>query len=227
MKRCLKCHQVFADDYSYCLTDGSTLVSNESFEKAPTVVIPAQTINPAQQTTSSMLSYVAVGLSAVIIGGAIVAFFLYNWSEPAPNTNNLPVSQTAQNNDKNTSSNSEEKPDELAEQKEDLQKREEKVNREEERLKNAKKDLDAKKTEANNAGQTGETAPTNSTATIFAPPTNIRESPNGAVLCSVKKRTSITILGSTGIRDNNGEWYYTNACGKRGAVHSTQIKFNQ
>lgn len=56
-------------------------------------------------------------------------------------------------------------------------------------------------------------------ATVFAPPSNIRKYPNGEILCSVKSRTNINIYGSI------GEWYYTDACGQLGVIHSSQVRF--
>ena len=35
----------------------------------------------------------------------------------------------------------------------------------------------------------------------------------------------VNILGTTNVRDSNGTWYYTDACGRQGVVHSTQIRF--
>jgi hypothetical protein len=60
------------------------------------------------------------------------------------------------------------------------------------------------------------------TATVFDPPSNVRESPNGAIQCSVTKRVTIKILGSASVYHNNG-WYYTDVCGKRGVIHSSQV----
>ncbi|WP_432810500.1 hypothetical protein [Pantanalinema sp. GBBB05] len=56
-------------------------------------------------------------------------------------------------------------------------------------------------------------------ATVFDPPSNIRSSPNGSVLCRINTPTSIYIYGSI------GDWYYTDACGEMGVIHSTQIRF--
>lgn len=56
------------------------------------------------------------------------------------------------------------------------------------------------------------------------PPTNIRDSPNGKILCTVKKaQTMIKTFGLTGIYDNNGVWIYTNYCGKMGVIHDSQV----
>lgn len=56
-------------------------------------------------------------------------------------------------------------------------------------------------------------------ATIFEPPSNIRSTPNGQIICSVRSRTTINILGQ------NGQWLYTDFCGKRGVIHQNQVKF--
>lgn len=56
-------------------------------------------------------------------------------------------------------------------------------------------------------------------AVVFDPPSNVRVSPNGAVLCSVNSVTSINTYGST-----NG-WYITDVCGRNGYIHQSQIRF--
>jgi hypothetical protein len=56
-------------------------------------------------------------------------------------------------------------------------------------------------------------------AFVFDPPSNIRTEPNGSVLCSITTPTTINIYGSL------GSWYYTDACGETGVVHSSQIRF--
>jgi len=57
-------------------------------------------------------------------------------------------------------------------------------------------------------------------AIVFSPPSNVRTSPNGNIICSVKERRTINIYGSV------GSWYYTNVCGEMGVIHSSQIKFD-
>ncbi|MGI0483602.1 SH3 domain-containing protein, partial [Geminocystis sp. CENA526] len=57
------------------------------------------------------------------------------------------------------------------------------------------------------------------TAVVFDPPSNVRSTPNGQILCSVKSVTSINTYGST-----NG-WYITDVCGRRGYIHHSQIRF--
>jgi hypothetical protein len=56
-------------------------------------------------------------------------------------------------------------------------------------------------------------------AYVFAPPSNVRTSPDGDILCSVDTQKMIETYGSQGV------WFYTNVCGKMGIIHSSQIKF--
>ena len=56
-------------------------------------------------------------------------------------------------------------------------------------------------------------------AIVFDPPSNVRVSPNGAILCSVKRRTTINIYGSS------GSWYNTDVCGSMGTISADQIRF--
>ena len=62
-----------------------------------------------------------------------------------------------------------------------------------------------------------------STSQLLSPPTNIRATPNGRILCVAKKSGSIKIYGETGVFDDNGQWYYTNYCGRMGVIHSSQF----
>ncbi len=55
---------------------------------------------------------------------------------------------------------------------------------------------------------------------VFNPPTNIRNRPNGKVICTITELTAI----STGT-GSAGEWYRTGACGG-GYVHRSQLRFN-
>lgn len=62
------------------------------------------------------------------------------------------------------------------------------------------------------------TSPTGA-AIVFAPPSNVRATPNGAIICSVRSVTNIDIYGSV-----NG-WYKTDVCGSMGYIHHSQIRF--
>ena len=61
----------------------------------------------------------------------------------------------------------------------------------------------------------------NKVATVFAPPSNVRETPmsNGKVICAVDTVKKIKTYGS------EKEWYKTDICGKIGYIHSSQIRF--
>lgn len=57
-------------------------------------------------------------------------------------------------------------------------------------------------------------------AIVFDPPSNVRDSPNGKILCSVRARTTINIYDST------NSWYRTDVCGEMGVIHDSQITFS-
>lgn len=56
-------------------------------------------------------------------------------------------------------------------------------------------------------------------ATVFDPPSNVRSSPNGEILCSVRNVQTIDLYGST------GSWYYTDICGEMGVIDASQLRF--
>jgi hypothetical protein len=58
------------------------------------------------------------------------------------------------------------------------------------------------------------------TARVFSPPSNVRTYPDGPVRCTLQSKTSITTYGSY----ERGDWLYTDACGKLGVIHSSQIR---
>ncbi|MGY6529744.1 MAG: SH3 domain-containing protein [Cyanobacterium sp.] len=58
-----------------------------------------------------------------------------------------------------------------------------------------------------------------SRAVVYAPPSNVRATPNGTIICSVRNVRTINIYGQ-----NNG-WYVTDACGRTGYIHHSQISF--
>lgn len=53
---------------------------------------------------------------------------------------------------------------------------------------------------------------------VFAPPSNVRTSPNGAVQCVVRAQRWIHVYRF------NGEWALTDACGDEGYIHRSQIR---
>ena len=56
-------------------------------------------------------------------------------------------------------------------------------------------------------------------ALVFDPPSNIRSSPNGAILCSVRSPVYINVYG------RSGQWYTTDFCGSPGYIHQGQLRF--
>ncbi|WP_211517497.1 hypothetical protein [Geitlerinema sp. PCC 9228] len=60
--------------------------------------------------------------------------------------------------------------------------------------------------------------PQQRTAVVFDPPSNVRAYPNGDIICSVRQQNTINLYG------NDGEWYYTDACGSIGMIHQSQIR---
>lgn len=59
----------------------------------------------------------------------------------------------------------------------------------------------------------------NSQAVIFAPPSNVRDVPNGKILCSIKVVTPINTYAY------ERGWYLTDVCGRNGYIHESQIRF--
>jgi len=56
-------------------------------------------------------------------------------------------------------------------------------------------------------------------AIVFDPPSNVRTSPNGGILCSITSKGTIPIQGK------RGDWYETNYCGGPGYIHKGQVRF--
>lgn len=73
------------------------------------------------------------------------------------------------------------------------------------------------------AQQLGESPPAATsligTAVVFNPPSNVRATLNGTIICSVKTVSTINIYSSM-----NG-WYLTDICGTTGYIHHSQIRF--
>ncbi|MEO1620039.1 MAG: hypothetical protein AAFU53_03290 [Cyanobacteria bacterium J06632_3] len=58
------------------------------------------------------------------------------------------------------------------------------------------------------------------TALVYDPSSNVRATPNGQIICSIDTVTYINIFGRV------GDWYDTDACGRLGMIHSSQISFD-
>lgn len=231
MKKCLQCDQVYGDDTNFCLSDGSTLTSvNNSFAsqaETPTVISGApfqptvsyQTKNAAEPKKSRTLLIAAlVGFVALVVVGAVVGAVVYGVFNSKPSNASIANVANSDNRSKQNST-AEHKEDNTAE---NLKAQQEKLEKDRKKLEDERKALEAKKKETAPTPATSDAT----TAAIIDPPTNIRATPNGSIICVMRQRgTIVNILGSTGVRDNNGTWYYTDACGKQGVIHSSQIRF--
>ena len=60
---------------------------------------------------------------------------------------------------------------------------------------------------------------TSGAAIVFDPPSNIRTTPNGSILCSITSKGTIPIQG------RRGDWYETDYCGSPGYIHKGQVRF--
>lgn len=60
---------------------------------------------------------------------------------------------------------------------------------------------------------------TSGAAIVFDPPSNIRTTPNGGILCSITSKGTIPIQGK------RGDWYETDYCGSPGYIHKGQVRF--
>lgn len=56
-------------------------------------------------------------------------------------------------------------------------------------------------------------------AIVFDPPSNVRRQPGGGFLCTIDTRRSIRVGQA------QGDWYPTSACGTRGFIHKSQVRF--
>ncbi|MBD2186464.1 hypothetical protein H6S82_15400 [Planktothrix sp. FACHB-1355] len=61
-------------------------------------------------------------------------------------------------------------------------------------------------------------------ATVFAPPSNVRDRPNGNIVCRITTRRQINVYR---FYDNSQQWLSTDACGddRYGVIHISQIRF--
>lgn len=65
------------------------------------------------------------------------------------------------------------------------------------------------------------------TAYVYDPPSNVRTSPTGPILCVLSQRTNINVYGYAGVTWDNSRkvtWYSTDACGPMGVIAYSQIR---
>lgn len=142
MKRCSQCNQTYNDDLNFCLTDGSQLVSLNSFSSEETVIRPApifqQPVQTVRHGVSPLFAYAAIGLLALLAGGAVV-FWIKSGSTALPDTKNETTNTV--------STPTEQKSVVSNEQQDNLSKQQEALERERQKLAEERKKLEAKKSE--------------------------------------------------------------------------------
>jgi hypothetical protein len=74
--------------------------------------------------------------------------------------------------------------------------------------------------EGGNAQPSESTSPVG-VALVFDPPSNVRKTPNGEIICSVREKRAVDIYGLV------DSWYKTDVCGSMGVIHSSQISFQE
>jgi len=239
MKKCLQCEQVYGDETNFCLSDGSTLVSvSGSFTspgETPTVyggaprptvqtsapfIPPVYSAPPEPNKSKTLLIALAVGFFALLAGGAVVGLVMYGLNYSGKTETN--VANVSNSDDKSNKIASDGQKSDNANLAQNLKQQQDKLDRDKQKLEDERKALEAKKKETAPTPKTSSAT----TAVIIDPPTNIRAAPNGTIICVMRQRgTVVNILGSTNVTDNNGTWYYTDACGRQGVIHSSQIRF--
>jgi len=56
---------------------------------------------------------------------------------------------------------------------------------------------------------------------IFDPPSNVRDSPNGNVLCTIDRVMAVVTGGGV----TNDGWTRTSICGETGMIHTSQVRY--
>ena len=77
---------------------------------------------------------------------------------------------------------------------------------------------------ASNVDATDRIAAGGRTATVFDPPSNVRDRPNGTIVCTLTTRRTINVYR---YYDASKQWLSTDACGsdRYGVIHVSQLRF--
>ena len=62
------------------------------------------------------------------------------------------------------------------------------------------------------------------TMLVIDPPSNVRDKPNGKVVCQVKTKKRISVYMKPEISSNGSRWYWTRVCGKWALIHKSQLE---
>lgn len=94
MMQCPKCYKNYSDETVYCLQDGMLLIADAPEE--PTVMRQSPFVQPVRQGVNPLFAYLAVGLFALVAGGAFVAWLKSDSSVatnfPTPSKTETPTS---------------------------------------------------------------------------------------------------------------------------------------
>ncbi len=242
MKICPQCGQNYDDDVNFCLTDGANL----DFSSAPTIASvemptvirsspaiipieqqpsfqqqfqpqfpPAQPVAPTR--SGSGLLYAVIGFLVFVIVAGGIGFTIYALRPAANDDRGKATSNSTPSGGSK---------DEISDEKEKLKADQDRLDEERRKLEQDKKALDEKKKQTPTPMQTPPPQTQYRMAYIIDPPTNVRATPNGRIICVIRQRNApVSIIGPTGVTDSNGTWYYTDACGQRGVIHSSQFRY--
>lgn len=202
MKRCPQCNQFFDDVNDYCLNDGTPLMFDNASQ--PTVVWTPPTSNPPKisrgATTGGSNTSMFVMFGIILLLAVVAVGFAVAY---------FMGSRDDGKNSNHTAGNAEINVDKTNPQSSPIAATPERP------VVPATPKIETVRPPGARGGL------------VHRPPSNVRFAPNGAVLCTVKSRSTINIYGDTGVYDNNGLWYYTDVCGRQGVIHSTQFQFTK
>ena len=144
MKRCSHCYQMFSDEVSFCLSDGTPLIQVFDQPEEATVIKSSphvrQPAPPVRQGVSPVFAYLAIALLALIVGGAFV-LWLKSDSKSAPS----PKNDVATASVNSTESEPSKQQSEPSGQKFELEKEQLRLEKEKQQLASERKKLESKK----------------------------------------------------------------------------------
>jgi len=98
MKRCPNCNLTYCDENLFCLSDGTPLVLDT--DDVPTAIIPSPFVQqpgqPVRQGVSPMFAYLAIGLFALLVGGAFVLWLKSDSGASLTVKNDVPNSNSTE-----------------------------------------------------------------------------------------------------------------------------------
>ncbi len=208
MKTCPRCGASFSDDLAYCLNDGAALAVADGEQET---VIAARPVPPPQSRSgaSIILWLLAAVVMVLLIAVVAIAAWLIGRrgvttveNRPAATATPTPSPQSTADPNAN-------------------------IIAENERL---RRQLDEQK-KANISPPLPPSPPSGPGQLVYVPHPvgNIRTGPGTGypVLCRVTNTAPFRVAGSSGIRDENGYWFYTDACGGTGYIHSSQFRYTR